>query len=91
MPVDAIEQYIKLHGRTAEVTQSVLEENWNAVQVYKRCQWNIEAGMAGLVYTGIDGREIESVARGLRVEFDTDLIDCIRFMEQETAKILNKA
>lgn len=41
----------------------VLEENWDAVQVFTRCRQDYAAGMTGAFALGLNAREIEAGCR----------------------------
>lgn len=68
----------------------MLPENWDAVQVYQRCQWQTGVGMGGVVYLGIEAAEIEAVARAHGTGFTFQLLDDVRIMTYAAARIRNR-
>lgn len=68
----------------------VLEENWEAVQVFLRCatQWRY-AGMEGKI-TGLDYAAVESVMRMRGVHDTADTLDRLRVMEGVALRALKE-
>lgn len=64
----------------------VLAPNWNAVQVFHRCR--SQAGFGG--FAGITTVEIQAVTQTLGVSLDVDLLDRVRLMEGEAARIFEE-
>lgn len=92
IPEGQIAEYVaarlKVIGKEKEL--GVYEENWNSVEVYRRCNWQVQlGGMGGACYTGIAAIEIETVARILGIAVDIELLDCVRCIEGAAAKVLN--
>ena len=58
--------------------------------MYSSCHWDIAAGLDRLVYLGIAGTEIESVARMLGIPPTADVLDGVRAMAATARPILNE-
>jgi hypothetical protein len=92
VPADQIDAYItaKQKAKPESKDISVMEDNWNAVQVYSRCLWQIQLGtMGGVCYIGIETSEIVSVANALKIEVNEDLLDCIRILQNAAQRVYN--
>ena len=53
----------------------VLEPNWTAFEVWRRCRPVMVATMTAIVMAGIEAVEIEAVCRAVGVPFDADVLD----------------
>jgi len=69
----------------------VLEENWQAVMVFRQCRAQWVTGMHAPIYDGISAIEIEAAARLHRVEpaAYADLVACIEVLVQATRQARN--
>jgi hypothetical protein len=92
VPADAIDDYIaaKRKQRADAKPVEVWEVNWNCVEVYRRCMWEIELGsMGGVCYKGIKASEMKCVARILGIALDAETLDGIREMQGAAATVYN--
>jgi hypothetical protein len=95
LPQDAIELY--LAKEQPEHVIEVLEENWDAVRVYRLCQWDTQqafvmsmgGGVSRTRYARIQSTEIESVCRALDVRYDEPLLVKVQILADEAATVLN--
>lgn len=95
VPSEGIAAYLAKDAIAAgEEDIEVLEENWDAVRVYRFCHWETvvmsNAEKCRLIWRGIATQEIESVARMLDVRGDEDLLSRVRVITQEAAQVLNE-
>ena len=74
----------------------VWRENWNAVQVFRRCQWDVSRVVAGdrllALFERISAPEIESVCNLMSIPADArgDVLDGVRVMEAVSRPYLNR-
>ncbi|WDM66857.1 DUF1799 domain-containing protein [Xanthomonas cucurbitae] len=71
----------------------MLEENWQAVMVFRQCRAHWVTGMHAPIYDGITAMELEAAARLHRVPpsaYD-DLVACIAVLVQTTRQARNEA
>lgn len=81
-------------ARQAEVAFDVLEENWQAVQVFEasQSQWRVALAMMGApVYLGLDypGVQVVAWALGVTRKAWPDVLMRLQVMEMEGARLLN--
>lgn len=58
--------------------------------IFRRCKWDVVAGMSGAVWHGIAAPEIESVARMAGIPMTGELLDEVRLMERAALQVLNR-
>ncbi|MCL1550458.1 DUF1799 domain-containing protein [Xanthomonas nasturtii] len=71
----------------------VLQENWQAVMVFRQCRAHWVTGMHAPIYDGITAMELEAAARLHRIApsaYD-DLVACIAVLVQTTRQARNEA
>ncbi|RFF44208.1 DUF1799 domain-containing protein [Xanthomonas campestris] len=71
----------------------VLQENWQAVMVFRQCRAHWISGMHAPIYDGITAMELEAAARLHRIApiaYD-DLVACIAVLVQATRQARNEA
>lgn len=68
----------------------VLECNWDAVQVWMRCQQTYVSGPAGGYPLGIAATEVAAVSTALQVPLDADLLDSVRVLAAAHNKARSK-
>lgn len=98
LPDDAIEAYLAKDAQEAGSDDiEVLEENWDAVRVYRFCLWDVApltqmqqgTGFSRLIHVGIRSEEIRATADGLSVAYNEDLLTRVRILATEAAEVLN--
>lgn len=74
--------------------QELWADNWPAIKFYSEwsSQWRVAAGMDRLVYIGLDYNVLLHELDRKRLASDDydDLLGCLRVIEAEAAKLLNK-
>lgn len=70
-------------------TISVLEPNWNAFEVWRRCRPVMVSTMTDVLTSGIEATEIEAVCRAVGVPFDTDLLDKVHHASAVADRLRN--
>jgi hypothetical protein len=93
MSPEQIEAYraSRVERQTETAAIDVLFDNWDAVQVFQRCGWQMLApGMGKPVYVGISALEIQAVARALRVRLDEELLDAVRLIAATVREVWNR-
>lgn len=81
------------NSETALELIEVLEENWQAVMVFRQCRAHWVTGMHAPIYDGITAMELEAAARLHRIPpsaYD-DLVACIEVLVQTTRQARNEA
>jgi hypothetical protein len=68
----------------------VLQENWNAVNVFLRCQRNVVAGAGGALYLSVPALEVQAACSAMQVPFDFQLLDDVQFLARELSAIQNQ-
>ena len=70
----------------------VLEENWDAVQVFSRCRQHYAVGMAGAFALGFHAQEIESACRlaGIAPDRWPEVSEQVHHMAGVAATALNQ-
>jgi hypothetical protein len=93
LSAEQVEAYRVNKAERAEAdTVEVLAANWDAVQVFQRCGWQVvSAGMTGQpIYVGVLAQEIQAVTRALRVRFSDELLDDVRAIAAAVREVWNK-
>lgn len=86
-----VEAQIRGKSKAALIDIKVWPENWQAVEVFRRCQWQRSVDHGREFMTHIDATEIHQIATAVDVPFTADLVDRVRVMENEARKHLNAA
>lgn len=69
----------------------MLEQNWDAVQVFMRCSQSwVSAGMAGAFASGITAQEMSAAAAMLGVPVTPELAQYVQEMGHVASKALNE-
>lgn len=83
------------HLRGAAESCEVWPDNWDTVRVFCALgtQWRVAAGMAGLVWLGLDYAAITPVLRLMDIPRRDwqDLFEGLRVMERAAAEVRNQA
>jgi hypothetical protein len=93
LSAEQVEAYRVNKAERAEAdTVEVLAANWDAVQVFQRCGWQVvSVGMAGQpIYVGVQAQEVQTVARALRVRLTEELLDDVRAIAATVREVWNK-
>lgn len=71
----------------------VLQENWQAVMVFRQCRAHWISGMHAPIYDGITAMELEAAARlhCIAPSAYDDLVACIAVLVQATRQARNEA
>lgn len=73
----------------APIEIPVLEDNWDAVQVFQQCQPVWITGLHAPIYQGISALELQAAMRleGIQPNAAPDVIAGVRLMERTTRQI----
>ena len=61
----------------------------DAIRIFQFAQWDLVAGMAGAIWTGVRATEIEALASMLDIETDDQLLADLQAMQNAASKVLN--
>ncbi len=79
----------EIADKTPDPIFTIWPDMEDAIRIFQFAQWDLVAGMAGAIWTGVRATEIEALASMLDIETDDQLLADLQAMQNAASRILN--